>query len=152
MYHDSPEPPPDPPACPNCNEELTDRPDHEGGAYCVGVDGCGWYGTWEQAEEYLLDVGCAKAEAQADAGPDWQFEFRPGLIPVPGTVPDAEQDVARYLTLNGYATVEDWGRDSGYTYDDCRRTGGMPGWYGDEGDGPYELHDQIQVAIEAVEA
>ena len=26
MYDDFPEPPPAPPACPNCNEELTDDP------------------------------------------------------------------------------------------------------------------------------
>jgi len=168
---DYPEPPPDPPACPNCNEALADNPatlavvatgltpvhllgfDHAHmGAYCIGPDGCGWRGTWEEAEEYLLDVGCAKAEAQADAGPDWHSEFRPGLIPVPGTVPDAEQDVARYLTASGYESVEAWGADSGYVYDDCRRTGGMPGWYDEDGQGPYELHDQIQAVIETMEA
>lgn len=158
MYDDFPEPPPAPPACPNCNEELTDDPatppghywgHAHVGAYCIGADGCGWHGTWAEAEEYALEVGCAKAEAQADAGPDWHSEFRPGLIPVPGTVPDAEQDVARYLTASGYESVEAWGADSGYVYDDCRRTGGMPGWYDEDGQGPYELHDQIQAVIEA---
>lgn len=159
--YDYPEPPPDPPACPNCNEDLADNPatlpavrlhhdfDHARmGAYCIGIDGCGWHGTWEEAEEYLLDVGCAKAEAMADAGPDWRSEFRPGLIPIPGTVPDAEQDVARFLTAGGYETVEAWMADSDYVYRDGRK-GEMPGWYDEDGNGPYEPHDQAQIAAEA---
>ena len=115
---DYPEPPPNPPACPNCNEALADNPatlavvatgltpvhllgfDHAHmGAYCIGPDGCGWRGTWEEAEEYLLDVGCAKAEAMADAGPDWRSEFRPGLIPVPGTVPDPDDPPTWEVTI-----------------------------------------------------
>lgn len=95
MNHDYPEPPPPPPRCPNCNEELADRPGHDDGATCNGDDGCHWIGTWEEAETYAIDKAEARAEAMADAGPDWRSELASHHVPVPGVVPSERLEELR---------------------------------------------------------
>lgn len=123
MYDDYPEPPPPPARCPNCNEELTDhpRPDlfflDDSGAICDGPDGCGWWGTRQQAEEYALDVGEAHAEAMADDGPDWRSGSPRRAIPMPGVVPfDEDAELSRWLARHGYESADEWMRARNLRY------------------------------------
>ena len=155
MYDDpmNNEPPPPFPRCPNCNEQMTDHPltteaskpgEPLGGAICAGPDGCGWWGTWHDAEEYAIALGEARAEAMADAGPDWHSEYRPGRIPVPGVVPfEDDPEVSRWLAASSYESPEAWMRDSDYYESEG-------GWYTDEGHGPIEPLDAIAGAMLAV--
>lgn len=150
VYDDYPEPPPPPARCPNCNEELTDhpRPDlfflDDSGAICDGPDGCGWWGTWQQAEEYALDVGEAHAEAMADDGPDWRSGAPRRAIPMPGVVPfEEDPELSRWLARHGYESADEWMRDSDYALSDG-------GWFTLDGvHGPFEPADAMAGAKEA---